>query len=173
MTLNENHIHRGARNETGSQPEIVDDLIDYDRESMQFSWRGLLIAPAAVPAIVGIAAAVLLGGGSLVLFLLSFVIASLVSYSVTIFVFLPCMFVLSRVRTMTGVTTSILGLALGMTAYIPWTLVEWKSSGPDSGPPTENYLAFLLRWDFDPLTLVFLPAGLITAALYWRLGRSA
>jgi hypothetical protein len=138
---------------------------------MQFSWRGLLIAPAVVPAIVGIAATVLLGAGSLVLFLLSFVIASLVSYAVTVFVFLPSQYILSRIRTMTGITTSVLGLALGMTAYIPWTLIEWTSSGTDSGPPTENYLSFLLRWDFDPLTLIFLPAGLITAALYWRLGR--
>jgi hypothetical protein len=67
------------------------------------------------------------------------------------------------------VSTSILGLSLGMAAYIPWTWIEWKSSGSDSGPPTESYLSFLRRWDFDPLTLVFLPAGLVTASLYWRL----
>jgi hypothetical protein len=67
-------------------------------------------------------------------------------------------------------THSLLGLALGMAAYIPWTWIEWKSSGVDSGPPTESYLSFVLRWDFDPLTLVFLPAGLVTAAVYWRLG---
>jgi hypothetical protein len=139
---------------------------------MRFSWRGLLIAPAVVPAIVAIVAAVLLGAGSPVVFLLAFVIASLVSYSVTVFVFLPSLYVLSRLWTMTGITTSVLGLALGMTAYVPWTVIEWKSSGTDSGPPTESYLSFLLRWDFDPLTLVFLPAGLITAVLYWWLGRN-
>jgi hypothetical protein len=137
---------------------------------MRFSWRGFLIAPAVVPAIVGILAALLLGGGSTVLFLLTFVIGSIVSYSVTTLVFLPSLFVLSRIRKMTGVTTSLLGLALGMAAYIPWTWVEWKSSGVDSGPPMESYLSFVLRWDFDPLTLVFLPAGLVTAAVYWRLG---
>jgi hypothetical protein len=143
-----------------------------ERESMQFSWRGFLVAPAVVPTIVGVVAAILLGGGSIVLFLLTFVVGGIVSYSVTGFVFLPALFALSRVRTMTGFTTSILGLALGMTAYIPWTWVEWKSSGPDSGPPTESYLSFVLRWDFDPLTLIFLPAGLVTAAVYWRLGRA-
>jgi hypothetical protein len=104
----------------------------------------------------------LLGGGSIVLFLLTLVIGSIVSYSVTALVFLPFLFVLSRVRTMTGVTTSLLGLALGMAAYVPWTWIEWKSSGVDSGPPTESYLSFALRWDLDPLTLVFLPAGLVT-----------
>ena len=137
---------------------------------MRFSWRALLIAPAVTPAVVGIVAAILLGGGSVVLFLLTFIIGSLVSYSVTIFVFLPALFVLSRVWRMTGITTSILGLALGMAAYIPWTVIEWKSSGTDSGPPTETYFAFLFRWDFDPLILIFPPAGLITAALYWRIG---
>src|SRR5262249_21296950 len=106
----------------------------------------------------------------LVLFLLAFIIASIVSYSVMLFVFLPSLFVLSRFRTMTGITTSLLGLALGMIAYIPWTWIQWKSSGPDSGPPTESFLAFSLRWGFDPLTLIFLPAGLFTAAFYWSLG---
>jgi hypothetical protein len=124
-----------------------------------------------MPAILSIAVAILLAGGSLIVFLLLFVFASLMSYAVTIFVFLPCLYVLSRVRTMTAITTSVLGLALGMAAYIPWTVIEWKSSGQDSGPPAESYLSFVLRWDFDPFTLVFMPAGLITAALYWRLGR--
>jgi hypothetical protein len=102
------------------------------------------------------------GAGSLVLFLLAFVIASLVSYSMTILVFLPSLFILSRIRPMTGLTTSLLGLALGMTA--------WKSSGPNSGPPAESFPTFLLRWGFDPLTLIFLPAGLITVALYRWIG---
>jgi hypothetical protein len=139
---------------------------------MQFSWRGVLLAPAVVPAFVGIAAAVWLGEAPIVAFLLSFIIASFVSYSVTIFVFLPVLFVVSRVYAMNGLKTSILGLVLGLMAYIPWTMIVWKSSGPDSGPPEESYIAFLLRWDFGPFTLVFMPAGLVTAALYWWLGRS-
>jgi hypothetical protein len=137
---------------------------------MLFSWRGLLIAPAVVPGIFSIAVAGLLGRGSIVLLLVSFIIASIISYAITLLVFLPSLYVLSRIHNMTGITTSILGLLLGMTAYIPWTWIEWQSSGGDSGPPTESYLSFLLRWDFDPLTLIFLPAGLVTAAIYWRLG---
>jgi hypothetical protein len=113
---------------------------------MQFSWRRLLIAPAVVPAVVGIVAVILFGGGSVVLFLLMFIIGTLVSYSVTVFVFLPSPSVLSRVWRMAGITTSILGLALGMAAYIPWTVIEWKSNGTDSGPPTETYFSFLFRW---------------------------
>jgi hypothetical protein len=35
-----------------------------------------------------------------------------------------------------------LGIAL---AFVPLTLLEWKSSGPDSGPPIESFWTFLLR----------------------------
>jgi hypothetical protein len=46
----------------------------------------------------------------------------------------------------------------------------WKSSGPDSGPPTESFFTFFVRFSADPLTAVFPLAGLLTAALYWWLG---
>ena len=139
--------------------------------SMPFSWRGILIAPATVPAIFAVLMAIFLGRGSLGFLLLAFVMASLVSYSVTIFVFLPVYYALSRIGRMTLVTTSLLGLALGMAGYIPWTWFLWNiSGGSDPGPPKESYLSFLLNLEFEPLTLVFVPAGLITAALYYWLG---
>jgi hypothetical protein len=53
--------------------------------------------------------------------------------------------------------------------FVPVTLMEWKSSGPDSGPPTENFLVFFVRWAADPLTAVYPLAGLVTAGLYWWL----
>jgi hypothetical protein len=46
----------------------------------------------------------------------------------------------------------------------------WKSSGPDSGPPTERFLDFFLRWAADPWNAIFPLAGLMTAGLYWWLG---
>lgn len=137
---------------------------------MQFSWRGLLIAPAAAPGIFAVLVAIFLGRGSINLLLLSFIMASLVSYSITLFVFLPVLYALSRILRMTLVTTSLLGLALGMVGYVPWTWFLWNTSGgSDSGPPKESYLSFLLCWEFEPLTLIFLPAGFITAAIYWWL----
>jgi hypothetical protein len=47
--------------------------------------------------------------------------------------------------------------------FVPVTLMEWKSSGPDSGPPSENFLVFFARWAADPLTAIYLVAGLLTA----------
>ena len=63
----------------------------------------------------------------------------------------------------------MVGLLLGALVFAPLTWLEWKSSGPDSGPPTENFLVFFVRWAADPLTAVFPLAGLITAGLYWWL----
>jgi len=61
--------------------------------------------------------------------------------------------------------------------FVPLTWLEWKSSGPDSDPPTETFLVLFVRWTADPLTAMFPLAGLITAGLYWwlvtqRRGRS-
>ena len=53
--------------------------------------------------------------------------------------------------------------------FVPVTMLEWKSSGPDSGPPVESFLSFFLRWAADPLTTVYPVAGLMTAGFYWWL----
>jgi hypothetical protein len=71
---------------------------------------------------------------------------------------------------LTGFNVCLLGLVLGAIVFVPLTLLEWKSSGVDSGPPTENFFAFFLRWAADPLTAIYPLAGLITAVGYWWLG---
>jgi hypothetical protein len=92
-----------------------------------------------------------------------------VSYGATIFLFLPCLFLLSLWRTVTAVRACLLGLLLGALMIVPLTWLEWKSSGPDSGAPTESFLVFFVRWSADPPTAMFPLAGLITARLYWWL----
>src|SRR6185437_1125054 len=95
----------------------------------------------------------------------------IVSYGSTMFLFLPCLFLLSLWRPLTGLKVCLLGLVLGGAVLIPLTVMAWKSSGADSGPPTESFFTFFVRWTEDPLTAVFPLAGLITAGLYWWLGR--
>jgi hypothetical protein len=139
---------------------------------MPFTWRGLLIAPLLVPALFSATVPILMGGGMpLLMILLSFVLAGIISYGVTIFLFLPSLYVLSRVREVTRRAACLLGLALGAVAYLPVARMEWGATGPDSGPPTESFLSFLLRWGPDPISLVLPVSGLVTAALYWRLCR--
>jgi hypothetical protein len=137
---------------------------------MRFSWAGLILAPLLLPVLFGAALSLLLGGQPMLSFLLLFVAGCIVSYGVTIFLFLPSLFLLSLWRPMTSVKVCLLGLVLGSTTFVPLTLMDWKSSGPDSGPPTESFLEFFVRWAADPFTAIYPLAGLITAGLYWWLG---
>ena len=144
---------------------------------MRFSWTGLILAPLAVPVFNAALLSFLLGERPGLMFLFLLAAGCIVSYGTTIFLFLPCLFLLSLWRPMTGLKVCLLGLVLGAAMHVPLTWIEWKSSGPDSGPPTEGFLEFFVRWTADPLTAIFPLAGLITAGLYWwlgtrRLGRS-
>jgi len=137
---------------------------------MRFSWPALVLAPLAVPVLFSVAfvssspvSAPLLG------FLILLVPSSFISYGTTVFLFLPCLFVLSLFRPMTGFKVCLLGLVLGALVFVPLTVMDWKGSGPDSGPPEESFISFFLRWVADPLNLIFPVSGAITAGLYWWL----
>jgi hypothetical protein len=114
---------------------------------MRFSWTGLILAPLLVPMIFCASIVTLSENNN------PLVPSCVVSYGTTIFLFLPALYLLSLWRPMTGLTVCLLGLVLGMAVFVPLTLMEWKSSGPDSGPPTENFFAFFVRWAANPLTL--------------------
>jgi hypothetical protein len=138
---------------------------------MRFSWTGLILAPLLVPVICSVVTLSLMQGeSSPFLFLALMVLSCFVSYGTTIFLFLPSLYLVSAWRPMTAFRVCLLGLVLGAVVIVPLTLMEWKSSGPDSGPPTENFVTFFLRWNTDPMTAIFPLAGLVTAGLYWWLG---
>ena len=139
---------------------------------MRFSWSGLILAPLLVPALFGATLVSLAGGGwsSVLMFPVVLVAGSIVSYATTIVLFLPSLFLLSLWRPMTGFKVCLLGLVLGVAVFVPLTLLEWKSSGPDSGPPDESFLTVFVHSAADPFTALFPLAGLITPGLYWWLG---
>jgi len=137
---------------------------------MRFSWPALILAPLVVPVLFSVAfVSSSPGDWPLLGFLILLVPSCFVSYGTTIFLFLPCLFVLSLFRPMTGLKVCLLGLVLGAVAFVPLTVMDWKGSGTDSGPPEESFIAFFLRWAADPFNLIFPLAGLITAGLYWWL----
>jgi hypothetical protein len=137
---------------------------------MRFSWTSLLLAPLFAPLIFSTLFLGLSGSSSPVLsFLILMIPSCIISYSTTIFLFLPALFLLSQWRRLTALNVCLLGLVVGAAVFVPVTLLEWKSSGPDSGPPTENFLFFFVRWAADPLTAVYPVAGLLTAGIYWWL----
>jgi hypothetical protein len=140
---------------------------------MRFSWTGLILAPLLAPAIFSVVILSLQessSGAQLFLgFLILMVPSCIISYGTTIFLFLPSMYLLSLWRPMTGFKACVLGLALGALMFVPLTWIDWKSSGTDSGPPTESFLAFFLRWAADPFTAIYPLAGLMTSGAYWWL----
>jgi hypothetical protein len=140
------------------------------RLAMRFTWTGLILAPLLVPAVFSVLLTSLQGSWSVLMFLLVLAAGCVVSYGVTIVLFLPCLFLLSLWRPMTGFTVCLLGLVLGAAIFVPMTWLDWTSSGTDSGPPTESFFAFFVRWAADPFNAIFPLAGLITAGLYWWLG---
>ena len=142
---------------------------------MKFTWKALFLAPLPVPLICSGVLAIATSPNSWFFgFLFFFVLGAFISYGATIFLFLPCLFLISKRMTPTLLLTCILGAVLGVVSCLPVMWVEWKSSGPDSGPPQDTIAEFLLRWLADPsalLLLMFPFAGLVTAAAYWFLSR--
>jgi len=139
---------------------------------MRFSWTGLILAPLPVPLIFSAAVTGLFYDfGALPFFQLMLLVSCVASYSVTIFLFLPSLFVLSLWRTVTLARVCLLGVVLGGVALLFMSGSAWTASGPNSGPPTEGFGAFLRGWLEDPFAVMFPLAGLVTAALYWWLGR--
>ena len=136
---------------------------------MRFSWTGLILAPLLVPTIFSAAVVSLQEGNRALGFLILMVPSCIISYCTTIFLLLPSMYLLSLRRPLTGLQVCLLGLVLGTLVFVPLTWIEWKSSGPDSGPPTESFLTFFLRWAADPFTAIYPVAGLMTSGLYWWL----
>src|SRR5450631_4453457 len=104
--------------------------------AMRFSWSGLILAPMAVPLLLSAVLVNFFGSSNWAVgFLILFVPGCVVSYGTMLFLFLPCLWLVSRVWRMTGARMCLLGLVLGALVFIPTTFAAWGSSGPDSGPP--------------------------------------
>jgi hypothetical protein len=140
-------------------------------KAMRFSWTSLILAPLLVPVIFSATFSILAEGDGdpLLAFLTMLVLGCIVSYGSTIFLFLPCLFLLSLEHQMTGFKVCLLGLVLGAVEFVSLTLIAWGSRGPDL--PIKNFFVFFRLWAADPVTALFPLAGLTTAGLYWWLGK--
>ena len=148
---------------------------------MPFSWRALLFTPLVLPLLITVVffaqspppRAAMPFSQHLLFYLLFFGIGTAASYAATWGLLLPGMFLVSRHRTVSVWIAMAVGLAAGGVVYLAHLWVWHKSSGPNSGPPQENFLAFL-RMHFDLLSLdagFIFACGLVTALLYWLAAR--
>src|SRR5215813_6118191 len=101
---------------------------------MRFSWTGLILAPLVAP----LTFSLLLtspgeeGGYPVLGFLVLLIPGFVISYGTTIFVFLPCLFLLSLWQPVTAFRACLVGLLLGALTFVPLTGLAWASSGHDS-----------------------------------------
>jgi hypothetical protein len=135
---------------------------------MRFSWKAIILAPLFVPLIVGVVMAAVPYQNRMFSFLFFFVVVCVLSYGVSIVLFLPCLFVLSRFARLSFWLTGLTGMALGLVVYFPVTWQSYLSSGDNSGPPAESFLAYLGR-NFWSESWLFYVGGLVTATVYWLL----
>jgi hypothetical protein len=140
---------------------------------MRFSWNGLLLAPLLVPIVACAVMTPLLKADEApftLTFLVLLIPACVISYGAMLFLFLPALFLLSLLRTLTGWAACVLGFVIGAAVFVPVARLAWATGGPNSGPMTEPFGVFFLGWLTEPFMLFYPVGGLVTAALYWWLG---
>jgi hypothetical protein len=135
--------------------------------AMKFSWKALILAPLPIPLVFSALFEISTPGRSPILsFAFLFALGSVLSYGITIFLFLPGLFLLSRLTSLTVRLTALVGAVLGCLVYLPVAWQSYLATGVDSGPPQGTFGDYLhhhgFEWDFWALVL----AGLVTALLY-------
>jgi hypothetical protein len=142
-------------------------------KTMHFTWKGLFLAPLLTP-IVGCAAMtpVLKADDApfVGVFLILMIPACVISYGAMLLMFLPSLFVLSRLAAVTRSMACILGLVIGAAVFLPVAKLAWATGGPNSGPMDEEFWHFFAGWLTEPFMLFYPLGGLVTAALYWWFG---
>jgi hypothetical protein len=150
------------------QPNSPQTLLG--KTAMRFSWTSLILAPLAVPVIFSATMIIRVVGDPLMAFLTMLVGGCIVSYGTTIFLFLPCLFLLSLSHQMTGFKVCLLGLVLGAVVFVALTLIAWAAVVPTL-PPQLRTFVFFLHWAAGPFAALLPLAGLVTAGLYWWLAK--
>ena len=135
---------------------------------MRVSWKGIILAPLPVPLAFALTLAAAPNQDRLWVFWFFFGMGCVFSYGATLALLLPCLWVLSRVTRLSVVVTGLAGLVLGLVVYFPVCWQSYLSSGDNSGPPTEGFLAYLTR-NFWAESWMFYAGGLVTAVVYWLL----
>lgn len=121
------------------------------------------------PIVFSLPTAILFAGGSNYP-IITFGIGALVGYIVTLAVvgclFLPALWLVSRVVMIKMWLSLVVGGLLGALIFLAWDYTSLGSSGVDSGPPAMTYRNWIVKSWFSPEPLVVISVGLVTAAVY-------
>jgi hypothetical protein len=138
-----------------------------------FSFKALLLAPLAVPLIY---AAVFsfeakTSSNQLALFAVCAVFGLVISASGTVALAAALLLTARLFQPAGRLVVASAGVVLAGLGYLAFAWINYKSSGPDSGPPEGTFTAFLLRPEDWWAPVTFLVAGLVNALLYDALVR--
>jgi hypothetical protein len=135
---------------------------------MKFSWKAIALAPLAIPIVYSATFTILVAGKEpLFGFFLFFALGCFVSYSTSVFLLLPSLYLVSKFTPLTARLTACLGIALGTAAYLPILWQSYLASGDDSGPPQESFIQYFQRNFFGIELWAFIVGGFVTTLLYW------
>ena len=139
---------------------------------MRFRWRALALAPLVFPFMFSLALCVDTKN-PVSAFFFFMALSTVFCYGVTIVLFVPALFFLSRLAPLQFYKICLPGIFLGIVIFLPVTWISYQSSGPDSGPPDSTFLAYLWRSLTDGFNLLFPLGGLMTAITYWQLTKES
>ena len=140
------------------------------KRPLRVSWSAVAIAPLPIALLYSLGLAIAMPGSNpLLSFLFLFALSSVVSYGATVFLLLPCLFVLSTVVRPSAYVTAAVGTGLGCSVYVAAAWIAYHGSGSNSGPPEGSFADYLQRQGLDWGFWAFVVAGLATATLYWIL----
>jgi len=105
-------------------------------------------------------------------FAVGFAMCCVLSYGATVFMLLPALFVVSRFARLTAVRAGLIGLTLGLLAYVPLTLAMYFSPTMEARELSDSYWDFISTDCAVPL-LICCGSGLITALAYCLLAKPA
>jgi hypothetical protein len=126
---------------------------------MRFSWTGLILAPLLAPVFFSTSMALFVASGDIPMgFVMMLTAGCVVSYGATILIFLPCLFILSLERHMTGFKVCLLGLVTGALVFVSLTFIAWCNIDPNSAPPV-TFFAFLCWTDHGAVSAGWIVNG--------------
>jgi hypothetical protein len=139
---------------------------------MAFSWKALVLAPLPVTLVLSALFIFVSPGRNIAVSILVFWLIGLVlAYGIEIFIFVPALYLLTRVVAPAAWPVGLVGTVVGYAAYLSTLWVSYHSSGRNSGPPSGRFETYLQQNAFSWECIIFLIAGLATALIYWRLAR--
>lgn len=132
-------------------------------------WKAVVLAPPVFPFVFAAVLNVVHPAGAAVTVFVMIATAAIVfSYAVTVLLFLPTLWLLSKITRLTAPIVCLAGTALGVAGY-GLIRLEGPADGSTPAVRPDPFVAFMPQAWAEQMIWVFPFAGFVTAALFWML----